>query len=137
MHPVPEFRIGPSSVRIHAYWRTYWNIAILARAVSSFRLPHNGPCRTAQPDYHLDLTIKTQFAMGRGVAGCISVASSLNTIDGGYFGRKIAKTGTIGLFAARRRTRLLELQSNQKIGGMFVNFEEAVRKDTTQHFRLV
>jgi hypothetical protein len=51
-------------------------------------------------------------------------ASSLNTIDGGYFGRKIAKTGTIGLFGGSTPDPTSwNYNPNQKIGGMFVNFE--------------
>jgi hypothetical protein len=107
---------------------TYWNLSGYWRGrINSFST-------TSQPTlqdllnrtYHLDLTY--QNPNSRWVAGVgrmyLPWASSLNTIDGGYFGRKIAKTGTIGLFGGSTPDPTSwNYNPNQKIGGMFVNFE--------------
>jgi hypothetical protein len=107
---------------------TYWNMSGYWRGrINSFSA-------TSQPTlqdllnrtYHLDLTY--QNPNSRWVAGVgrmyLPWASSLNTIDGGYFGRKIAKTGTIGLFGGSTPDPTSwNYNPNQKIGGMFVNFE--------------
>jgi AMIN domain len=107
---------------------TYWNLSGYWRGrINSFSA-------TSQPTlqdllnrtYHLDLTY--QNPNSRLVAGVgrmyLPWASSLNTIDGGYFGVKIAKTGTIGLFGGSTPDPTSwNYNPNQKIGGMFVNFE--------------
>jgi hypothetical protein len=107
---------------------TYWNMSGYWRGrVTSFSATSQ---RTLQDllnrTYHLDLTY--QNPNSRWVAGFgrmyLPWASSLNTIDGGYFGRKIAKTGTIGLFGGSTPDPTSwNYNPNQKIGGMFVNFE--------------
>jgi hypothetical protein len=107
---------------------TYWNMSGYWRGrVSSFSATSQ---RTLQDllnrTYHLELTY--QNPNSRWVAGVgrmyLPWASSLNTIDGGYFGRKIAKTGTIGLFGGSTPDPTSwNYNPNQKIGGMFVNFE--------------
>jgi hypothetical protein len=107
---------------------TYWNLSGYWRGrVTSFSATSQ---RTLQDllnrTYHLDLTY--QNPNSRLVAGVgrmyLPWASSLNTIDGGYFGLKIAKTGTIGLFGGSTPDPTSwNYNPNQKIGGMFVNFE--------------
>ena len=107
---------------------TYWNLSGYWRGrINSFSA-------TSQPTlqdllnrtYHLELLYENPNS--RWVAGVgrmyLPWASSLNTIDGGYFGRKIAKTGTIGLFGGSTPDPTSwNYNPKQKIGGMFVNFE--------------
>jgi hypothetical protein len=107
---------------------TYWNMSGYWRGrVTSFSATSQ---RTLQDllnrTYHLDLTY--QNPNSRWVAGVgrmyLPWASSLNTIDGGYFGRRIAKVATIGLFGGSTPDPTSwNYNPNQKIGGMFVNFE--------------
>jgi len=107
---------------------TYWNLSGYWRGrVNSFSTTSQ---RTLQDllnrTYHLELQYENPNS--RWVAGVgrmyLPWASSLNTIDGGYFGRKIAKTGTIGLFGGSTPDPTSwNYNLNQKIGGMFVNFE--------------
>jgi hypothetical protein len=107
---------------------TYWNLSGYWRGrVNSFSATSQ---RTLQDllnrTYHLELLYENPNS--RLVAGVgrmyLPWASSLNTIDGGYFGRKIAKTGTIGLFGGSTPDPTSwNYNPNQKIGGMFVNFE--------------
>jgi hypothetical protein len=111
-------RIGGSYWNLSGYWRGRIN-SFSANSQPTLQDLLN---RT----YHLDLTY--QNPNSRLVAGVgrmyLPWASSLNTIDGGYFGLKIAKTGTIGLFGGSTPDPTSwNYNPNQKIGGMFVNFE--------------
>jgi len=59
-------------------------------------------------------------------------ASSLNTIDGGYFGARIRKITTIGIFGGSTPDPTSwNYNPNQKMGGAFVNFEEAATRTST------
>lgn len=76
--------------------------------------------------YHLELTY--QNPQSRWVAGVgrmyLPWASSLNTIDGGYFGARIRKITTIGIFGGSTPDPTSwNYNPNQKMGGAFVNFE--------------
>src|SRR5882762_4384393 len=75
--------------------------------------------------YHLELTY--QNPQSRWVAGVgrmyLPWASSLNTIDGGYFGARIRKITTIGIFGGSTPDPTSwNYNPNQKMGGTFVNF---------------
>ncbi len=51
-------------------------------------------------------------------------ASSLNTIDGGYFGRKLGKKTTLGVFGGSTPDPTAwNYQPNRQMGGVFTNFE--------------
>ena len=76
--------------------------------------------------YHLELTY--QNPQSRWVAGVgrmyLPWASSLNTIDGGYFGARIRKITTVGIFGGSTPDPTSwNYNPNQKMGGAFVNFE--------------
>jgi hypothetical protein len=59
-------------------------------------------------------------------------APSLSTIDGGYFGRKIGRKFTVGLFAGSTPDpSSWSYNPNQHIAGTFVNFEQG----SFDHFR--
>ena len=76
--------------------------------------------------YHLELTY--QNPQSRWVAGVgrmyLPWASSLNTIDGGYFGSRFGKVATIGIFGGSTPDPTSWNYSlDQRLGGAFVNFE--------------
>ena len=51
-------------------------------------------------------------------------ASSLDTIDGGYFGRRLSKTATIGIFGGSTPDPTSwDYSPDRVIGGSFINFE--------------
>jgi hypothetical protein len=51
-------------------------------------------------------------------------ATSIDTIDGGYFGRRISHEATVGVFAGSTPDPTsYSYNPNQRIGGAFVNFE--------------
>jgi hypothetical protein len=60
-------------------------------------------------------------------------APSLSTLDGGYFGRKISRKVTVGLFAGSTPDpSSWSYNPDQRIAGTFVNFEEG----SSDHFRI-
>jgi hypothetical protein len=60
-------------------------------------------------------------------------APSLSTIDGGYFGRKVSRKVTVGLFAGSTPDpSSWSYNPDQRIAGTFVNFEEG----SFDHFRI-
>src|SRR5579884_922884 len=66
-------------------------------------------------------------------------ASSLETIDGGYFGRKLSTGVTAGIFAGSTPDPTSwSYNPNQRLAGTFVNFEggsyDAFRYTTTSGF---
>src|SRR6266699_247700 len=76
--------------------------------------------------YHLEFTY--QNPQSRWVAGVgrmyLPWASSLNTIDGGYFGARIRKITTIGIFGGSTPDPTSwNYNPDQKMGGAVVNFE--------------
>lgn len=88
--------------------------------------------------YHLSLTYSNPNS--RWVAGggrlYLPWASSLDTIDGGYFGRKAGKRATLGIFAGSTPDPTsYDYNPNQRLAGAFVNLEggtfEHVRFTTT------
>jgi hypothetical protein len=106
---------------------TYWNLSGYWRG----RL--NSFSATTQPTlqdllnrtYHLDLTYQNPNSSWVAGVGRMYLpwASSLNTIDGGYFGRRFGKLATIGIFGGSTPDPTSwNYNPNQKIGGTFVNF---------------
>jgi hypothetical protein len=107
---------------------TYWNLSGYWRGrINSFS-------SSAQPTlqdllnrtYHLELTYQNPGS--RWVAGVgrmyLPWASSLNTIDGGYFGRRVGKGATIGIFGGSTPDPTSwSYNPDQRIGGTFVNFD--------------
>jgi hypothetical protein len=108
---------------------TYWNLSGYWRGrINSFS------SSSAQPTlqdllnrtYHLELTYQNPGS--RWVAGVgrmyLPWASSLETIDGGYFGRRIGKGATIGIFGGSTPDPTSwNYNPDQRIGGTFVNFD--------------
>ena len=107
---------------------TYWNLSGYWRGrINSFSAPTQPTLQDLlNRTYHLDLTYQNPGS--RWVAGVgrmyLPWASSLNTIDGGYFGSRIGKVATIGIFGGSTPDPTSwNYNPDQRIGGTFVNFE--------------
>lgn len=107
---------------------TYWNLSGYWRGKLEER------SSTAQPTlqdlinrtYHLSLTYdnpRSHWVAGFGRL-YLPWAFSLDTIDGGYFGRRLSKTATAGFFAGSTPDPTSwNYNPNRRIAGTFVNFE--------------
>lgn len=76
--------------------------------------------------YHLSLTYENPYSPNRIGVGRLFLpwAPSLSTIDGGYFGRKIAHFFTAGVFAGSTPDPTSwSYNPDQRIAGSFVNYE--------------
>jgi hypothetical protein len=120
---------------------TYWNLSGYWRGRFDSRSSTGQP-QTLQDlinrTYHLELTYANPGS--RWVAGFgrlyLPWATSLDTIDGGYFGRRISHSATVGVFAGTTPDPTSwDYSSNRQIGGSFINFEggsyDAVHYTTT------
>jgi hypothetical protein len=106
---------------------TYWNLSGYWRGrLNSFSASTQPTLQDLlNRTYHLELTY--QSPESRWVAGVgrmyLPWASSLNTIDGGYFGARLRKVTTIGIFGGSTPDPTSwNYNPNQKMGGTFVNF---------------
>ncbi|MFB3813539.1 MAG: hypothetical protein ACE14L_05455 [Terriglobales bacterium] len=106
---------------------TYWNLSGYWRGRLDSR---SSPSRSIQDlinrTYHLNLTYSNPNSAW--VAGFgrmyLPWASSLETIDGGYFGRKLNSATTAGIFAGSTPDpSSWSYDPNRRIGGTFVNVE--------------
>jgi AMIN domain-containing protein len=111
--------------RIHG---TYWNLGGYwrGRVTSNTAIGQATLQDLINRTYHLALTYDNPGS--RWVAGFgrlyLPWASSLDTIDGGYFGRRLGRVGTAGLFAGSTPDPTSwSYNPDRRIGGAFVNFE--------------
>jgi hypothetical protein len=107
---------------------TYWNLS------GYWRGKIEEQSSTAQPTlqdlinrtYHLSLTYdnpRSHWVAGFGRL-YLPWAASLDTIDGGYFGRRLSRTATAGFFAGSTPDPTSwNYNPNRRIAGTFVNFE--------------
>jgi hypothetical protein len=111
---------------------TYWNFTGYWRGNLNTRSTGaSGPGPTTLTDlinrtYHLSLTYQNPYSPIRIGAGRLFLpwAPSLSTIDGGYFGRKISRTITAGVFAGSTPDPTSwSYNPDQRIAGSFVNYE--------------
>jgi hypothetical protein len=107
---------------------TYWNVSGYWRGRLSSRSSTGQ--QTLQDlinrTYHLSMTYDNPNS--RWVAGFgrlyLPWASSLDTIDGGYFGRRVTQGITAGIFAGSTPDPTSwDYNPDRRIGGAFVNFE--------------
>jgi AMIN domain len=107
---------------------TYWNLSGYWRG----RLTStSGPQTATLQDlinrtYHLSMTYENpQSAWVAGFGRMyLPWASSLDTIDGGYFGRRIRPRTTLGIFAGSTPDPTSwNYNPDRRIGGTFINFE--------------
>ena len=110
-------RIGGTYWNLNGYWR--------GRLTSS-----SGGQQTIQDLINRTYTLGLTYDNPRSawVAGFgrlyLPYATSLDTIDGGYFGRRVSSTATIGIFAGSTPDPTSwSYNPNQEIGGTFVNFQ--------------
>ena len=107
---------------------TYWNLSGYWRGrINSFSASTQPTLQDLlNRTYHLEMTYQNPGS--RWVAGVgrmyLPWASSLNTIDGGYFGSRFGKVATIGIFGGSTPDPTSWNYSlDQRLGGAFVNFE--------------
>lgn len=108
---------------------THWNLSGYWRGRFDTRSSTGQP-QTLQDlinrTYHLEMTYMNPDS--RWVAGFgrlyLPWATSLDTIDGGYFGRKVGHVATVGMFAGTTPDPTSwDYAPNREIAGTFVNFE--------------
>jgi hypothetical protein len=108
---------------------TYWNLSGYWRGRLDQR-SGTGQLQTMQDvinrTYHLELSYNNPNA--RWVAGFgrlyLPWATSLDTIDGGYYGRKLGHNATAGVFAGTTPDPTSwSYNPNREIAGSFINFE--------------
>jgi hypothetical protein len=106
---------------------SYWNLSGYWRGRFTAESPQGG--QTIQDlinrTYHLSMTYddpQCGWVAGFGRL-YLPWATSLDTIDGGYFGRKISGTGTLGIFGGSTPDPTsYDYAPNHDIGGAFLNF---------------
>lgn len=106
------------------YWNLsgYWRGRITKQSVASQQTLQNLINRT----YHLNMTYDNPNSTLVAGFGRLYLpwAPSLDTIDGGYFGKRFSKGSTLGIFGGSTPDpSSWDYQANRAIGGAFVNFE--------------
>jgi len=108
---------------------TYWNLSGYWRGRLNSRSAGSQPQTLTDlinRTYHLAFTYSNPTS--RWVAGFgrlyVPWASSLSTIDGGYFGRRVGRAATVGLFVGSTPDPTSwNYDPDRRIPGAFVNFE--------------
>jgi hypothetical protein len=106
---------------------TYWNLSGYWRGRFNSQSSQGG--QTIQDlinrTYHLSMTYDNPTSGWVAGFGRLYLpwASSLDTIDGGYFGRKLSGTATLGMFGGSTPDPTsYDYSPNREIGGGFLNF---------------
>jgi hypothetical protein len=111
---------------------TYWNFTGYWRGnLNSHSTGASGTGTTTLNDlinrtYHLSFTYENPYSPSRIGIGRLFLpwAPSLSTIDGGYFGRRISRTMTVGVFGGSTPDPTSwSYNPDQRIAGSFVNYE--------------
>jgi hypothetical protein len=111
---------------------TYWNFAGYWRGnLNSHSSGGSGSEAATLTDlinrtYHLSFTYQNPYSPTRIGVGRLFLpwAPSLSTIDGGYLGRKVSRTVTLGVFGGSTPDPTSwSYNPNQRIAGVFVNYE--------------
>ena len=118
---------------------TYWNLSGYWRGRINSRASGQATIQDLiNRTYHLGLTYDSPQSHWAAGAGRLYLpwASSLDTIDGGYFGRKIDTNTIVGIFAGSTPDPTSwNYNPNRRLGGSFVNFQggdfEGVRYTST------
>ena len=120
---------------------TYWNFigAWRGNIASSNSAMAGQPTQTltdlVNRTYRIGFTYQSPYSPNIMGVGRLYLpwAPSLSTIDGGYFGRKISRKVTIGLFAGSTPDpSSWSYNPNQRIAGTFLNYEQG----SFDHFRI-
>lgn len=110
-------RIGGTYWNLNGYWRGRLNSQSAGGTPTLQDLIN----RT----YHLSMTYDNPNSSWVAGFGRLYLpwATSLDTIDGGYFGRRVSGTGTLGMFAGSTPDPTsYDYSPNREIGGSFLNF---------------
>jgi len=106
---------------------TFWNLSGYWRGRFNSQSPQGG--QTIQDlinrTYHLSMTYDNPTSAWVAGFGRLYLpwASSLDTIDGGYFGRKLSGTATLGIFGGSTPDPTsYDYSPNRETGGAFLNF---------------
>ena len=106
---------------------TYWNLSGYWRGRINSRASGQATIQDLiNRTYHLGLSYDSPQSHWVAGAGRLYLpwASSLDTIDGGYFGRKIGTNTTAGIFAGSTPDPTSwNYNPNRRLGGSFVNFQ--------------
>ena len=105
---------------------TYWNFAGNWRGRISTRRGPETLTDLINRTYHVGFTYDSPYAKNTMGFGRLLLpwASSLNTIDGGYYGRKLGQSATAGAFAGSTPDpSAWNFDPNRQIVGVFSNFE--------------
>lgn len=107
---------------------TYWDLSGYWRGRFTSQTPAGQ--QTLQDllnrTYHLNLTYDNPNSSWVAGFGRLYLpwASSLDTIDGGYFGRRLSKSATLGIFGGSTPDPTsYDYSPDRVIGGSFINFE--------------
>ena len=106
------------------YWNLsgYWRGRLTKESAASQQTLQNLINRT----YHINMTYdnpNSTIVAGFGRL-CLPWAPSLDTIDGGYFGKRLSKGSVLGIFGGSTPDpSSWDYSPNRVIGGVFVNFE--------------
>jgi len=113
-------RIGSTHWRLTGYWRGHLNARDTSPSTETLRDVMNRV-------YQIGLQYESPtnpYVLGFGRL-LLPWASSLSTIDGGYFGRKLTKGVTAGIFAGSTPDPTAwNYDPNREIAGSFVNFNK-------------
>jgi hypothetical protein len=108
---------------------SYWNLTGYWRGrIDSRQSEPTGPTLNdlLNRTYHLGMYYnnpRSQYVAGFGRL-LLPWASSLNTLDGGYFGRKLGKSALLGVFAGSTPDPTAwNYRPDRQMGGIFTNFE--------------
>ncbi len=106
------------------YWNLsgYWRGRLTKSSAASQQTLQNLINRT----YHLNMTYDNPNSTLVAGFGRLYLpwAPSLDTIDGGYFGKRLSKATTLGIFGGSTPDpSSWDYQPNRAIGGAFINFE--------------
>ena len=110
----------------NSYWSLdgYWRARLNSRNVESSQQTLTD---VLQRVYHFGLRYdspESPYVAGFGRL-LVPWASSLSTLDGGYFGRKTGKSATIGIFAGSTPDPTAwNYDPDRQLGGVFVNIEK-------------
>lgn len=106
---------------------TYWNFRGHWRGRANSRLRNQETLTDLiNRTYHLELTYESPHSKNTVGAGRLLLpwASSLSTLDGGYFGRRVARSTTVGVFGGSTPDPTAwNYDPNRQILGVFSSFE--------------
>jgi len=110
------------------YWNLsgYWRGRLTRQSAASQQVNQQTLQNLINRTYHLNLTYDNPNSTLVAGFGRLYLpwAPSLDTIDGGYFGKRLSKGTTLGIFGGSTPDpSSWDYQPDRAMGGMFINFE--------------